>query len=276
MFPTFLITFREVIEASLIVATILGVLVRLRQINGIKTVWLATGAATALSILLLGVGSMLGFKVQELYEKNEESIEGVLMITSAIFITWAVFFLHTFFSNYKSHLIRKLKSSVDQYEQKGLFILVFTAVFREGFEIILFLSTIYFSSNPQQIATGFSAGLLGGILVSAVLFKTTVQIPVRYIFKISGMVLVFFAAGLLSRGIHEFAEVGLLPEIGKMTLSFMPQKGSFLADMIKAIFGLTQKMDLIQLSAYSTYIVFMCWYIFLKKSPSVMIENNEK
>jgi high-affinity Fe2+/Pb2+ permease len=38
MIPAFLITFREVIEASLIVVTILGILTKLNQINDIKTV----------------------------------------------------------------------------------------------------------------------------------------------------------------------------------------------------------------------------------------------
>lgn len=265
MFPAFLITLREVIEASLIVATILGILVKLKQTKGINTVWLATGAATVLSIVLLGVGSVLGLRVQEIYEKNEPYIEGVLMFTSAIFITWAVFFLHKYFSSYKEKLFSKIKKAVERNENKGLFILVFTAVFREGFEIVLFLSTIYFSSNPQQIFTGFAGGVLGGLLVSFALFGVTQRVSVYHAYRISSALLILFAAGLLARGVHEFAEVGLLPEIGKMTFVFIPQKGNFLADMLKSVFGITQKMDLIQLSFYGIYTAIMGWYVFLRK-----------
>ena len=143
MLPAFLITFREVIEASLIVATILGILVKLKQFKGIKTVWYATALAAILSILLLAVGSLFGLKIQELYTgKTEEFIEGIFMVTSAIFITWAVFFLHKYFSKYKVQLLQKIKATVENQEQKGLFILVFTAVFREGFEIALFLISV--------------------------------------------------------------------------------------------------------------------------------------
>lgn len=266
MFPTFLITVREVIEASFIVATILGILMKLKQKSGIKTVWIATGAASAVSILLLAVGSILGLHIQEVYEKHEPYIEGVLMVISAIFITWAVFFLHTFFASYKARLLKRLKETVEQQEQKGLFILVFTAVFREGFEIALFLSTIYLSSNPQQIFIGFTGGLISGLLISFVLYVATQRMPVRYAFRMSSILLVLFAAGLLARGIHEFAEVGLLPEVGIMDFTFMPQKGTFVADIIKAVFGITPKMDLIQLSLYGLYILFMCWYIFFRKS----------
>ena len=113
MLPAFLITFREVIEASLIVATILGILVKLGQTKSIKTVWLATGAAALLSILLLGVGSLFGLEVQKIYSgRVEEFIEGVLMTLSAVFITWAVFFLHKYFSQYKVKLLQKVKATV--------------------------------------------------------------------------------------------------------------------------------------------------------------------
>lgn len=267
MLPAFLITFREVIEASLIVATILGILVRLKQTKGVKTVWLATGAAALLSIVLLGLGSLLGLKVQEMYSgKTEEFIEGILMMTSAVFITWAVFFLHKYFSHYKTRLLTKIKATVEQEEQKGLFVLVFTAVFREGFEIVLFLSTIYFSSNPQSVFTGFATGVIGALLVSFGLFTATLRLPVFYAFRATSILLILFAAGLLARGAHEFAEVGLLPEIGKMTFAFIPPKASFTGDMLKAVFGITQKMDMIQLSLYAGYTAFMSWWVFWRRT----------
>lgn len=266
MLPSFLITLREVIEATLIVATILGILVRLKQTKGVKTVWLATGAATVLSVFLLALGSVLGLKVQEIYSgTTEEFIEGILMVTSAVFITWAVFFLHNYFGRYKTRLLQKIKATVEQEEQKGLFVLVFTAVFREGFEIVLFLSTIYFSSNPQSIFTGFVGGLTGGLIISFALFTATLKLPVFYAFRVTSILLILFAAGLLARGVHEFAEVGLLPEIGKMTFVFIPEKATFLGDMIKAIFGITQHMDILQLSLYSFYVAFMSWWVFFRK-----------
>ncbi len=267
MLPAFLITFREVIEASLIVATILGILVKLKQFKGIKTVWYATALATIFSILLLAVGSMFGLKIQELYTgKTEEFIEGIFMVTSAIFITWAVFFLHTYFSKYKVHLLKKIKETVEKQEQKGLFVLVFTAVFREGFEIVLFLSTIYFSSNPQQILSGFMGGLVGGLLISLALFGATLKMPVYYAFKTTTILLILFAAGLLARGVHEFAEAGVLAEVGKFTIPLLPAKGTFAADMIKAVFGISNKMDFVQLILYSSYILFMGWYVFFRKN----------
>ncbi len=267
MIPSLLITFREVIEASLIVATILGILTKLGQKKEIKTVWLATFAAAFCSVALLGLGSIAGLKVQEIYSgKIEEFIEGILMMTSAVFITWAVFFLHNYFGRYKTRLLAKLKQTVEQEEQKGLFVLTFTAVFREGFEIVLFLSTVYFSSNPQSILGGFMIGSTLALLVSFSLFTATLRLPVFHAFRITSALLILFAAGLLARGVHEFVEAGLIPELSKVTLAFLPAKSTFAGDMVKAVFGVTQRMDILQLSVYFLYITIMGWWVFFRKS----------
>lgn len=269
MLPSFLITFREVIEASLIVVTILGILYKLKQKKSIKTVWLATTAASIVSLFLLGLGRLFGLKVQELYTgKVEQFTEGILMITSALFVSWAVFFLHKYFAQYKAKLLQKIKSTVEKQEQKGLFVLVFTAVLREGFEIVLFLSTIYFSANPASIFTGFSLGTIAALLVSFSLFTATLRLPVFYAFRTTSILLILFAAGLLARGIHEFAEFGILPEVGKVTFSFIPAKTTFQGEIIKSIFGITQKMDYAQLSLYAMYIFFMNYWVFFKKKEA--------
>lgn len=261
MVPSFLITLREVIEASLIVATILGILVKLKRKKEIKTVWLATVTASLTSIALLILAAFFGVTIQKIYS---EFTEGVLMIISAFFITWAVFFLHKYFAHYKVQLLQKIKHTVERESPKALFVLVFTAVFREGFEIVLFLTTIYFSSQPAPIIGGFSLGLAAGLLVSLAFFTATVRLPVYWAFRFSSLMLILFAAGLLSRGAHEFAEAGILPEIGRVTLAFLPDKTTFIGSMTKAIFGLTRSMDLLQTSLYLTYVWLMHWWVFVR------------
>lgn len=270
MMPSFLITLREVIEASLIVATVAGILVKLGHRKSLRIVWTATGVAAFVSILLIVLASLVGVKVQEIYTgRVEELIEGVLMMLSAAFITWAVFFLHKYFGSYKVRLLQKVKRVVEQTkEHRGLFMLVFTAVFREGFEIVLFLSTIYFSSSPAPILGGFALGLTAGLIVSFAFFNATIRMPVYWAFRASSILLILFAAGLLARGAHEFMEAGLLPEIGSVVLPFIPTNNAFIADMIKAIFGLRAHMDWIQTFLYVTYIWAMHWWVFVRPRMS--------
>ena len=269
MLPSFLITFREVIEAALIVATILGILTKLGRKKEIKTVWLATAAAAAVSVLLLLAGSIAGIKIQEIYSgPTEEFIEGILMLVSAVFITWAVFFLHNYFGRYKTRLLAKLKKTVELQEQRGLFVLAFTAVFREGFEIVLFLSTIYFSSNPAAILGGFAMGATLALFVCFGLFAATLRMPVFYAFRVTSALLILFAAGLLAHGAHEFVEAGVLRATPNAYLPFLPEKSTFAGSTIQAIFGLTRKMEILSLILYSSYASLMLWWVFIRKASS--------
>lgn len=267
MLAALLISLREVIEATLIVATVVGILVKLKQTQLIKTVGVATFSAVVASVGLLALASLLGVQLQEFYTGEiEEVIEGSLMMISAAFVTWAVFFLHTTFAHNKIKLIEKINHTVEAGEKQAIFVLVFTAVFREGFEIVLFLSTLYLSTNPQQIFTGFLLGSLIGLAFCYVVFKTTVKLPVRYAFKATSILLVLFAAGLFARGVHEFAEIGVIPEYTKITFAFLPEKTTTIGLFIKTIFGVTKKMDYLQLSVYSSYIAFMSWWLKSSKT----------
>lgn len=269
MLPAFLITFREVIEAALIVATISGILIKLNQKKGLQTTAYATVTALLASIILIGLGSFLGFKIQTLYSgRTEEIFEGVVMILSAVFITWAVFFLHKYFSHYKIRLLKKVKETVEKEEQKGLFLLVFTAVFREGFEIALFLSTVYLSSNPTNIFIGFAGGSITALLISFALFTSLLRLPLYLAFRVTSVLLVLFAAGLLGRGVHEFAEVGWLPELGKISFSFLPHSSTLIGSFVESVFGLSKNMDMVQLSFYTIYAFGMGWWLFLRKKHS--------
>lgn len=269
MLPSLLITFREVLEASLIVATILGILTKIGQKKEIRTVWIATLAAALLSISILSITSSIGFNIAHIYTgRIEETVEGALLMLSAIFITWAVFFLHTHFGKNKTHYLSTLKETIEQQETWGLFLLVFTAVFREGFEIVLFLSTIFFSSSPQQILGGFGIGFGLALALSLGLFNATIRLPVFYAFRATSALLILFAGGMLARGIHEFTEVGIIPEFMKITVGLIPQQASLITDSIKGIFGLTRTMDILQITCYLGYIAIMSWWVFFKKTST--------
>lgn len=266
MLPAFLITLREVIEASLIVATIAGILIKLKEKSHLRVVWLGTIAAAIVSIGLLAVGSITGLKIQELYSgRTEQLFEGTMMMVSAVFITWAVFWLHKYFAYYKVRLLQKVKSTIAENQQKSLFFLVFTAVFREGFEVVLFLSTIYLSEKPDAVLGGFSLGLAGGLIIALLFITATLKLPVYRAFQVTTVLLILFAAGLLGRGVHEFTEAGMFPEISQVTLSFIPPNGHLVGDLLKSIFGWSHKMTSLQLVAYALYIEVMRKYIYHRK-----------
>lgn len=265
MFPALLITFREILEASLIIATVLGVLKKLGFTQSMKTVWIGTIAAAFASIALLAGGSLFGVKVHDLFEANEALFEGTVMIISAFFMTWAVFFLHKTFAHHKLSLLQRVKTTMEKNEQKGIFLLVFSAVFREGMEIVLFLSTIFFSAQPLSIASGFLIGTILAVLLSYGIFSTSVRLPVYQTFRVTSILLILFAAGMLSHGYHELTEAHLLPELANLptlTLFFLPAKTTIAGSLISGIFGVSRSMHSLELLIWSTY-AFVMWQVVI-------------
>jgi high-affinity iron transporter len=267
MFPSFLVTFREVLEAALIVATIAGILTKIGATHKLRIIALGCIAACVLSVVLVIGGSGFGFEFRKIYSgRTEEIIEGVLMILTAACITWAVFVINRNFRHEKVMLHQRIDTAVSRADDRGLFILVFTSVFREGFEIVLFLTTISLSATPEQVAGGFVYGALLGLWFAYGIFRSSIKLPIYQTFRITNILLIFFASGLLARGIHEFAEAGLLPEIAKQTFVFIPHASTFIGGFLKSMFGITRQMDVIQLAVYATYAWVMFWYVFAKKA----------
>lgn len=236
MIPIFLITFREVMEASLIVATILGFLIKLKRWKDIRTVWMAAGAGCIISILLVFAGSIAGVTFQKMYSGHIESfVEGILMTISAVFISMTIISLHSHMSLYKTKLRTIMQGSDTSGWNYKIFLLVFTAVLREGFEIVLSLTTIYLSSESHLIIIGFCLGFAAGLIISVLFVWGAIRLPMYWVFRASNVLLILFAAGLLARSVHEFTEIGVIPAI-----------------------------DLLQLSVYLSYIFFMHRLVFVR------------
>lgn len=266
MFPATLVSFREILEASFIVAAILGILVKFNDKRGVRTLTLATIVAVLASVGLLGLGTLLGYKMQEIFEgKTEEIFEGVMMIVTAFFITWAVFVLHRFFARYKTNVLGKVRESLDKNYQWPLFILVFTAVFREGLEIVLFLSTLFFAEKPSAILSGFLTGSLLASIFAAIIYTTTLRLPIKRTLQTTSLLLIIFAAGLLMRGVGELQEAGIVHLATPiLNIPLIPEADTISGSTLKTVFGVTPNVSVFQSTLYTIYLFSMIWWVFLK------------
>lgn len=264
MFPAFVVTFREVFEAALVVAMMCGIFVRMGEKKKLVYVWVGVLSAITISIVLVFFGSYVGFVFQNFYSgRNEELIEGILAIITACFVTWAILSLDRQFREYKLKLIQKINYEVQSKHLFGIFMIAFTSVFREGVEIILLLSTILLSTDPTEVMTGFGYGIAVGVAISLLIFTATLKLPVHRIFRISTILLVLFSAGLLAKGVHEFAEYGLIPELMKLHIPFVPVRETIVGSFIYGLFGIRNVMDVLQVVIYALYAYAMMYILKL-------------
>lgn len=250
---------REGVEAALIVSIILAYLAKTGNMRHFGKIWLGTVAAIAVSV---GVGLLLFVTIGGLKEPAEQIFEGTAMILAAGVVTWMLFWMRRTAANVKG----ELQASVDRHLVEGsvwgLAILAFTAVIREGIETSLFLMA-QAQAATQADGNAFSTllGALIGLLIAAVIgwgfYRGARVINLRTFFQWTGVALVFIAAGLLSHGIHEFIEAGVVG-VGTATafdISSVLSHDEGIGQWLRAIFGYSSSPEWVTFISWLAYIV---------------------
>lgn len=115
-------------------------------------------------------------------------------------------------------------------------------------------------------------GFVLALTVSVLLVTATLKMPVYRAFQITTLLLILFAAGLVGRGVHEFTEIGVLPQLREITFTFFPPAGHIAGDIFNVLFGWSRTMNYLELVSYVAYIAFMRWYLFLRNPPTAITE----
>src|SRR3972149_6231299 len=131
-----LITFREGLEAALIVGIVIGYLVKIGQGSRVKVAWAGVAAAAVLSALIAFGINAVG---AELEGRAEQIFEGITMFLAVSVLTWMIFWMRYQSRTLKSALERDIQQAISSGHGRGLMAVTFLAVFREGVETALFL-----------------------------------------------------------------------------------------------------------------------------------------
>lgn len=126
----------------------------------------------------------------------------------AYFIVWM--------ANQNRNIASSLKNSVDKNATGfGLLILSFLSVFREGIELVIFILT-KIDEHLSNVAFGTALGIVLSIIVGYAIFKTSLKLNLKVIFKALGVILIFIGAELMGEGLVKFIPFGgeLLEIIG--------------------------------------------------------------
>ena len=115
-------------------------------------------------------------------------------------------------------------------------------------------------------------GLGAATGVGWVLFATTTRLDVRAFFRVTSVLLIFVAAGLLADGIHEFNEVGWIPSVIEHVWDTKPllDEGSDVGLLLKALLGYNGNPSLTEVVAYLVYwaaVLLALWRSKLRAGP---------
>lgn len=257
MFSSALITFRETVEAALVVGIVLTFLTKTNQDIFKKYVWKGMGVgilfAISLAFILEAVfGGLSG--------KTEEIFEGVLMLITAGFLTWMIMWVHR-----QKDVAKRIKKQVAIHAKEGyglgIFFLTATSVLREGTETVLYLKASSLVSQSNQLF-GAVIGMIVALGLGYTLFKWALRVNLSLVFNITSAFLMLFAAGLVMHGVHEFQEVGIIPVFSfdpVFSISHILDHNSVVGSLLRALFGYTSKPTILELLSYVSFIVLILW-----------------
>jgi high-affinity iron transporter len=246
---------REGVEAALVVAILLAYLNRLGGKSHIRWVWIGTLSAAFLSLV---VGVVIYNTVGALEGRAEELTEGVVAFAAAALLTWMIFWMGKNARQLRDKLESEAASAVEVGGVGALAAVAFVAVTREGLESALFMisTTVGETANGSEVVGGI-LGLLAAIGVGYLVYRGGSRINLRLFFRVTGFLIILFAAGLVSKGVHEFQEVGVLPIIIEplYEIPFGDPNISTVARFAKTMFGWSPSPSLLMVISYWAYLI---------------------
>jgi high-affinity iron transporter len=265
MLATYLLSLREGLEAALIIGIVLGAVSKIRRTDLVPAVWLGVIAAGFVSVFTAILLTAFG---RSLEGQAEQIFEGVTMFIAAGILTWMIFWMSKQARFLKSELEDGVNKAASSTGRVAVFWLAFLAVVREGVELAIFVTAAFFASNQAesaslvQILAGTILGLGTAVLLGYTIFATTVRLDLRSFFRITGIMLILFAAGLVAHGVHEFNEVGWIPPVIEHVwdVNAILDETSVPGQLMKTLFGYNGNPALTEMLAYFGYLAVVIFF----------------
>ncbi|KAA0256887.1 high-affinity iron transporter [Deferribacter autotrophicus] len=249
---SFVITFRETLEAALIVGIICAYLTKTKNQHYKKHVNIGIISGIFLSI----IGAIIFNAIAGGFEgKAEEIFEGITMIIGALLIATVISWMST-----KKNITQEITNKVDHALKTGtalgILFLVTISILREGIETVIFLNAAMTNLDFNQIIFAL-LGIIIGAFTGFVVYKGLYKVNLKTLFNISSVLLILFSAGLFAHGIHELQEAGVIPVIIEHVWDINPadkthpfHENGLIGSFLKTLFGYNGNPSLLEVLSY--------------------------
>lgn len=261
MLPTFVIGLREGLEAALIVGIIAAFLRQRGRLDALRQVGIGVGIAV---LICLAVGVGLQVLSAELPQRQQEGLETVVGGLAVLMVTYMVLWMRRHARGMKGELEGAAASALARGSATALVGMAFLAVLREGFETAVFLLALFqSSSNTVTAAVGALIGILVAVGIGYGIYRGGVHINLARFFRITGVVLVVVAAGLVVSTLHTAHEAGWL-NAGQgqaFDLTWLVAPGSVLSALLTGVLGIQPYPTVIEVAGWLVYLLPVLAYV---------------
>jgi high-affinity iron transporter len=207
---SFVVILREGFEAILIIGAILTFLTRTGHERRRRVVHVGAVLAVAASFLT-------AWALQELLSvtpASQDVLEGITMLVAVAVLFSVSYWLLSRMEHdrWEAYLRGRMRRALGTGGGLALASVAFLAVYREGFETVLFYKALFgFSAGGHgPVVGGFVAGCAALAVIYVAFSRFGVRIPMRPFFGVTSGVLYYMAIVFVGKGVHELQEAGVV------------------------------------------------------------------
>ncbi len=207
MLETSLITFREGLEAFLIVAITLAYLSK----TGRKDLMIAVYWGVAASLL---ISVSTGWHIAELAQ--DPIMEGALAIAAGVFVASLTYMMMKSGKNIKKKISDNLDKNAAKTGAKamiGIFAFTVVMITREGMETAMMLGSLASAIGGSEMILGALLGFAAVGIIGYLWIAQSARINLGLFMQVTGIFLILFCVHLFVYGFHELTEAGIVPGI---------------------------------------------------------------
>ena len=209
---SFIIILREGLEAILIVGALMTFLVKMGASHRKRDINLGVAAALGASVAT-AVAIETVFHISP---ARQEMLEGVTMVVAAIVLFYVSYWLLSKMEVVKwNHFVKsKVNDALTSGSSLALASAAFLAVYREGFETVLFYKALFLTGGDHSgmpITAGILAGAAVLVAVYVAISRFGVRLPLKPFFAVTSAFLYYMAFVFAGKGVAELQAGGLLP-----------------------------------------------------------------
>jgi high-affinity iron transporter len=257
MLSAFVIVFREMLEAGLVIGIVLAAT---RGLPG-RFGWIAAGVGAG--ILGAVLVAFFGESIAGLFDgSGQELMNATILLIAVAMLAWH----NAWMASHGRELARSMRAlgaevASGNRPAQALAIVCGTAILREGSEVALFLYGIAASGGETAgdiIAGGFG-GILAGGLVAILLYRGLIAIPMRYLFTTLSALITLLAAGLAAQAVTFLQQSGRLDFWTEplWDSSGILAEDSMVGRVLHTLIGYFDRPDGMELFAYLLVIIAM-------------------
>ena len=252
MVTTFVLFLREGLEAALVIGMLLAALRQMGQTSQMRAVWSGAGLAILASL----VGGLIVFDTIHAYEDTTFAavFETITFLVAVVLLTSVTFWMQRHSRTLKREITAQAGAAGSGL---ALGLLAFTTVGREAVETAVFTLATAFQGDTVLVVMGAVLGLLAAIGLCVMIYRLGYRLDFRIFFRVMGILLIFFAAGLLGGAVHQMKELGWLPlaQAHLWDLRTVLSEEGAVGGVLHSLFGYSDEPTVLQGIAYVVYLI---------------------